>query len=81
LQRRGFYPAPQGAPAQVPGLEYAGKVAARRRGVTDYATGDHVMGIVAGGGMATHLVVHAREAMRVPVRHVATVQPRYPKCS
>jgi putative PIG3 family NAD(P)H quinone oxidoreductase len=66
LQRRGFYPAPPGSPAQVPGLEYAGTVARVGEGVTDYAAGDRVMGIVAGGGMATQLVVHAREAMRVP---------------
>jgi putative PIG3 family NAD(P)H quinone oxidoreductase len=66
LQRRGFYPAPAGSPAQVPGLEYAGKVARAGEGVSDFAAGDRVMGIVAGGGMATHLVVHAREAMRIP---------------
>ena len=28
LQRRGRYPAPPGAPADVPGLEFAGEVAA-----------------------------------------------------
>jgi putative PIG3 family NAD(P)H quinone oxidoreductase len=66
LQRRGLYPAPPGVPAHVPGLEYAGRVARVGEGVTDYAAGDRVMGIVAGGGMATHLVVHEREAMRVP---------------
>lgn len=66
LQRRGFYPAPPGAPAQVPGLEYAGTVRAIGEGVTEYAVGDRVMGIVAGGGMATHLTVHAREAIAVP---------------
>jgi NADPH2:quinone reductase len=66
LQRRGFYPAPPGAPANVPGLEYAGTVARLGAGVSDFAPGDRVMGIVAGGGMATHLVVHGREAIRVP---------------
>jgi len=66
LQRRGRYPAPPGAPANVPGLEYAGKVARIGAGVSDFAVGDHVMGIVGGGGMATHVVVHAREALRVP---------------
>jgi putative PIG3 family NAD(P)H quinone oxidoreductase len=66
LQRRGFYPAPKGAPAQVPGLEYAGTVAEIGHGVSDFKPGDRVMGIVAGGGMATHLVVHEREALRVP---------------
>lgn len=66
LQRRGFYPAPPGAPANVPGLEYAGTVATVGDGVTELAAGDRVMGIVGGGGMASHLVVHAREAIRVP---------------
>ncbi len=66
LQRRGFYPAPPGVAANVPGLEYAGTVAELGSDVTDFARGDRVMGIVAGGGMASHLVVHAREAIRVP---------------
>jgi putative PIG3 family NAD(P)H quinone oxidoreductase len=66
LQRRGFYPAPPGAPANVPGLEYAGVVGAVGPGVTAFAVGDRVMGIVAGGGMASHVVVHEREAIRVP---------------
>ncbi len=66
LQRRGFYPAPAGVAANVPGLEYAGTVAELGSDVTDFAKGDRVMGIVGGGGMASHLVVHAREAIRVP---------------
>jgi NADPH:quinone reductase len=66
LQRRGFYPAPPGVAANVPGLEYAGTVAELGSGVTDFAKGDRVMGIVGGGGMASHIVVHAREAIRVP---------------
>jgi NADPH2:quinone reductase len=66
LQRRGFYPAPPGAPHDVPGLEYAGHVEALGEGVLDWKVGDRVMGIVAGGGMSTHLTVHAREAIPVP---------------
>jgi NADPH2:quinone reductase len=66
LQRRGFYPAPAGAPPDVPGLEYAGHVERVGEGVREFAVGDAVMGIVAGGAMATHVVVHARETMRVP---------------
>jgi putative PIG3 family NAD(P)H quinone oxidoreductase len=66
LQRRGFYPAPPGAPDDVPGLEYAGTVEAVGEGVRDHAVGDRVMGIVAGGGMASHVVVHEREAIPVP---------------
>lgn len=66
LQRRGFYPAPSGVPADVPGLEYAGVVAALGEGVHEVRVGDRVMGIVAGGAMATQLVVHARETIPIP---------------
>lgn len=66
LQRRGFYPAPPGAPPDVPGLEYAGVVARVGEGVESPAVGDRVMGIVGGGAMATHLVVHARETIPIP---------------
>ena len=66
LQRRGVYAAPKGVVADVPGLEYAGRVERIGERVLDFAVGDQVMGIVAGGGMATHLVVHEREALRVP---------------
>jgi putative PIG3 family NAD(P)H quinone oxidoreductase len=66
LQRRGFYPAPPGVVPDVPGLEYAGVVRAVGEGVRDFAPGDEVMGIVAGGAMATGLVVHAREAIPIP---------------
>jgi len=68
LQRRGMYPAPPGAPPDVPGLEYAGTVVALGPGVTSTKTGNRVMGIVSGGGMATRVVVHEREIVPVPER-------------
>lgn len=66
LQRRGLYPAPPGSPSDVPGLEYAGTVAALGAGVTSVAVGDPVMGIVGGGGMARLVVVHEREVVPAP---------------
>ena len=66
LQRRGNYPAPRGAPADIPGLEYAGEVEALGPGATLWPVGTRVMGIVAGGGHAEFLCVHEREAMPVP---------------
>jgi putative PIG3 family NAD(P)H quinone oxidoreductase len=66
LQRMGFYPAPPGVPSDVPGLEYAGTVSAVGDNVDGFRVGDPVMGIVGGGAMATHLTVHAREAIPVP---------------
>ncbi|NNE20036.1 MAG: alcohol dehydrogenase catalytic domain-containing protein, partial [Myxococcales bacterium] len=66
LQRRGFYPAPPGVPADVPGLEFAGRVESVGRQVNDWKPGDRVMGIVAGGSMATRLVTEGAELMLVP---------------
>ena len=66
LQRRGSYPAPPGAPADVPGLEYAGEVDAVGEGSGLWAVGNRVMGIVGGGGHSEYVVVHEREAIRVP---------------
>lgn len=66
LQRRGLYPAPPGAPQDVPGLEYAGEVDAVGEGAGLWAVGNRVMGIVGGGGYAEYVVVHEREAMRIP---------------
>lgn len=66
LQRRGRYPAPPGAPADIPGLEYAGEVDAVGPEVSEWHPGDRVMGIVGGGAMAEFVVVHAREAMPAP---------------
>lgn len=66
LQRAGYYPAPQGTPSDIPGLEYSGHVAAIGDEVQGLAVGDPVMGIVGGGAMASHLVVHASEIVPVP---------------
>jgi putative PIG3 family NAD(P)H quinone oxidoreductase len=66
LQRRGRYPAPPGAPPDIPGLELAGEVAATGPGASRFAEGDRVMAVVAGGGQAELAVVHERSAMPVP---------------
>lgn len=66
LQRRGGYPAPAGAPADIAGLEYAGEVDAVGPGATLWKPGARVMGIVAGGGHAEQVCVHEREALPVP---------------
>jgi putative PIG3 family NAD(P)H quinone oxidoreductase len=67
LQRNGGYPAPPGAPADIPGLELAGEVVARGPGADRFAEGDRVMAIVGGGGQAELAVLHERAAMPVPV--------------
>jgi NADPH2:quinone reductase len=66
MQRRGLYPAPAGSPADIPGLELAGEVAARGPGAQRFAPGERVMAIVGGGGQAELCVVHERQLMAVP---------------
>lgn len=66
LQRAGGYPAPPGSPADIPGLEFAGEVAACGEGTARFAVGDRVMAITGGGGQAELAVVHERQAMPVP---------------
>ncbi|HET6230158.1 MAG TPA: NAD(P)H-quinone oxidoreductase [Longimicrobiaceae bacterium] len=66
LQRRGSYPAPPGAPADVPGMEFAGEVAAVGEGAGLWAVGNRVMGIVGGGGHAEYVTLHEREGIRIP---------------
>ena len=68
LQRRGAYPAPPGAPPDIPGLELAGEVAGLGPGASRFKEGDRVMAVVGGGGQAELAVVHERGAMPVPER-------------
>jgi NADPH:quinone reductase len=65
-QVKGGYPAPPGSPADIPGLELAGEVAAVGPGVLRFAPGDRVMALVGGGGQAELAVVHERVAIPVP---------------
>ncbi len=66
MQLRGRYPAPPDAPADIPGLELAGEVAAVGPGVSRFSPGERVMAIVGGGGQAELAVVHQRQLMPVP---------------
>ena len=66
MQLAGRYPAPPGAPPDIPGLELAGEVVDAGRGVARFELGDRVMAIVAGGGQAELAVVHERIAMPGP---------------
>jgi putative PIG3 family NAD(P)H quinone oxidoreductase len=65
-QRRGQYPPPPGIRAEMPGLEFAGEVAALGEGVTSFVVGDHVMAIAPGEAQAELAVAHERMLVRVP---------------
>src|SRR3954453_2883517 len=67
-QRAGRYPAPPGAPQDVPGLEVCGAVVARGDAVLGWELGDRVFGLVGGGGLADRVAVHERHVVRVPER-------------
>src|SRR4029077_10364707 len=66
VQRAGFYPAPPGAPADIPGLEFSGTVEAVGGGAGVVRPGDRVFGIVGGGAQAEYLTVHQSHCALVP---------------
>ena len=66
VQRAGFYPAPPGWPADIPGMEFAGEVVAVGRQVTLFSPGDRVMAVVGGGAQATLALVDETHALAVP---------------
>jgi len=67
LQKRGRYPAPPGAPADIPGLEFAGEVEQAGDEGRRWETGRRVFGIAAGGAQAEYIVV--------PENHLAEIPP------
>jgi len=66
LQREGRYPPPAGVPADIPGLEFAGEVAALGDGTSAWRVGDRVFGITAGGAHAEYVVVRDDTLAHVP---------------
>lgn len=67
LQRRGGYPQPGPKPEfEVPGLEFAGEVLAVGERVEGWSVGDRAMGLLSGQGYAEQVIVHSRQAMKVP---------------
>jgi putative PIG3 family NAD(P)H quinone oxidoreductase len=65
LQRLGLYAGPP-AEHEIPGLEFAGRVAAVGERVRSWSPGDEVMGVVGGGAYAERLCVHERQVLAVP---------------
>jgi putative PIG3 family NAD(P)H quinone oxidoreductase len=65
LQAKGLYPPPPGA-SEILGLECAGEVLEVGEGVEGWTVGDPAMALLAGGGYAEEVVVHAGSALPVP---------------
>lgn len=65
LQAAGKYPPPPGA-SEIIGMEVSGVVAETGSGVTDWAAGQQVCALLAGGGYAEYVAVPAGQVMPVP---------------
>jgi putative PIG3 family NAD(P)H quinone oxidoreductase len=66
LQKRGRYPAPPGAPADIPGLEFAGEVEQLGEEARAWRVGQRVFGITAGGAQAAYVVVPESHLAEIP---------------
>src|SRR5919205_4681283 len=66
LQKRGHYPAPPGAPADIPGLEFAGEVERTGVDVRLLKMGQRVFGVTAGGAQAEYVVVPENHLALIP---------------
>ncbi|QEM05822.1 NAD(P)H-quinone oxidoreductase [Mucilaginibacter rubeus] len=66
FQRKGNYPPPADAPADIPGLEVAGTIAEVGEAVTRWKPGDKVCALVTGGGYAEYCNASADQCLPIP---------------
>jgi len=66
FQRKGNYPPPVGAPADIPGLEIAGTITAVGKKITRWHVGDKVCALVSGGGYAEYCNVPQGQCLPIP---------------
>src|SRR3954463_10039033 len=66
LQRQGKYPAPKGVVQNIPGLEFAGEVAALGTGATYWEKGDRVFGLTPGGAHAEYVALEEGRLAAIP---------------
>lgn len=66
IQRKGYYPAPEGEPQDVLGLEVAGVVEAVGGAVTKWRVGDEIFALIGGGGYAEYIAIHEAYCMPKP---------------
>ena len=79
MQRIGKYPPPPGYSPNIPGLEFAGEVAATGENVTSFNVGDRVFGITAGEAQAEYLLTEESVLARIPQRLNFTVAAAVPE--
>ena len=66
MQRLGKYPPPPGFSPNIPGLEFAGEIAAVGEAVREHKIGERVFGITAGEAQAEYLLVDETLAAHIP---------------
>lgn len=66
MQRQGKYPAPNGAIADILGLELAGEIIACGAAVKKYKIGQHVCALVTGGAYATYALAKEDCCLTIP---------------
>jgi NADPH2:quinone reductase len=66
IQREGKYPAPPGAPVDIPGLEVAGIIDKVGKNVKQWHVGSEVCALVAGGGYAEYVNADAGLCLPIP---------------
>ena len=65
-QRQGKYPAPEGAPADIPGVEIAGIILQCGDQVRTWNINDRVCALLSGGGYAEYVVADAGSCLPIP---------------
>jgi len=71
LQRKGFYPPPEGA-SDLPGLEVSGTIEAIGERVTKWQIGDQVCALLPGGGYSEYAIAHNNHCLPIP-RNVSII--------
>lgn len=72
LQKQGKYPAPKGE-SDILGLEVSGEIVQIGDNVNDRQVGDHVYGLVAGGGYAEYVAIESAHILEMP-NNLSSVQ-------
>lgn len=65
-QREGKYPAPEGVPKDIPGLEVSGWVAELGENVKTWEIGDKICALLAGGGYAEYVAAPKEQCLTIP---------------
>ena len=65
-QRKGRYPAPPGAPQDIPGLEVSGIIESLASDCIRFKPGDAVCALLSGGGYAEYVTVAEGQCMHLP---------------